>query len=150
MISARVAESIAILGATLEADGFLRRGVNYWYRQGGDLVQVVNVQRSRWGEQHYVNVSFWLMRLGTAKWPREQDCHVRMRCDDVCRSGHRLQSALDAESKMRVDVKRIVSRELLPFLRATTTSEGLAAKKRRALLKRVAVVVKAQRLLGVE
>ena len=150
MKNPKTVQAINVLAAKLQADGFVRRGRVSWYRRGADLIQVVNLQKSQWGEQYYVNVSYWLLPLGSAKWPREQDCHVRMRCDDAIRSGRRIHQSLDAEYKGKVDVATIVVDELLPFLKATSTTAGLAARSRRSLLRRVAVVLRAQRLLGID
>lgn len=43
--------------------GFTRKG-DSWYRRSEEIVEVVNLQKSQWGAQFYLNYGIWLRALG--------------------------------------------------------------------------------------
>lgn len=58
--------------------GFSKSGGS-WYRSTDDVITVVELQKSQYGSQYYVNLALWLRSLGDATAPKEQECHVRTR-----------------------------------------------------------------------
>lgn len=41
----------------LKPHGFNRRG-NYWRLDDGELIKIINLQKSQWGNQYYINYGF--------------------------------------------------------------------------------------------
>jgi hypothetical protein len=65
-------------------DGFMKdagfsKKNGSWYRTTDEVITVVDLQKSQYGLQYYVNLALWLRPLGEAKTPKEQVCHVRTR-----------------------------------------------------------------------
>jgi hypothetical protein len=58
--------------------GFSKKGGS-WYRTTDDVITVVQLQKSQYGLQYYVNIALWLRPLGAATTPKEQMCHIRTR-----------------------------------------------------------------------
>jgi capsule polysaccharide export protein KpsC/LpsZ len=84
----------------LKSQHFAKKGGS-WFRTGDDVITVVQLQKSNYGLQYYVNVALWLRPLGEATFPKEQTCHVRSRLDDlVGLEQDRLRRLLDLESDM--------------------------------------------------
>ena len=52
-----------------------------WHRDRGEVISVLNVQKSQWGDEHYVNLGVYLKALGDEKRPAESRCHVRCRAN---------------------------------------------------------------------
>lgn len=60
--------------------GFKKHG-RTWHRVTPDAIHTINVQRSQWGSEYYLNVGTYLRALGKEMTPPEFRCHVRSRID---------------------------------------------------------------------
>jgi hypothetical protein len=67
----------AITGALAEHD-FRKRG-DSWYRETAEAVTVVQLQKSEWGGQFYLNLAVCIRAIGCKPLPKEHECHVRVR-----------------------------------------------------------------------
>jgi len=118
------------LDAVLLERGFTRKALT-WFAESPETIVVVNLQKSQWGEQYYVNLAVWVKALGESKAPpKEQLCHVRIRLTSL--ADHRVEDALDLTSNQLKDAERkqIVESYLvhaaLPFLDECRTVKDLA------------------------
>ena len=66
------------LKAPLKAAGFRKTG-STWRRASHTSVAVLNVQKSQWGPEHYINLGVYYFSLGSDTSPPENRCHVRER-----------------------------------------------------------------------
>ncbi len=48
---------VNIFDNILKPNGFKRKG-NYWRLDGDELIKIVNLQKSQWGNQYYINYGF--------------------------------------------------------------------------------------------
>lgn len=71
-----------LLDETLHALGFKRKGT-LWTRSANDVYQSVEMQKSQFGEQYYINLGVWLTALGSPQNPRDKDMHIRLRADSL-------------------------------------------------------------------
>ena len=71
-----------VVATVLRAAGFAKKG-DGWYRESDEVLEVFNVQRSQFGGQHYLNYALWLKALGEPVYPKEHQCHIRLRADTV-------------------------------------------------------------------
>lgn len=133
----------------------LRRRASTWYVDGIDAIGVVNLQRSKWGSQYYVNVGLWLRALGDSTSPSEVECHVRTRIGRILPSrAEELVTLLDLEADVTTEDRRarlgsILERDLFPLIqRLSNTSDLTGSSERRAVLAVSLVTLDAQRLLG--
>ncbi|RWC60005.1 DUF4304 domain-containing protein [Mesorhizobium sp.] len=58
------------------------RKTNY-YRERPETICVLNLQKSSWGPQFYLNAAVWLTRLGPERRPKEYNCHIRWRVNSL-------------------------------------------------------------------
>ncbi|WP_192357157.1 DUF4304 domain-containing protein [Mesorhizobium mediterraneum] len=58
------------------------RATNY-YREWPEAVCVLNLQKSAWGPQFYLNAAIWLTRFGAERRPKEHKCHIRWRINSL-------------------------------------------------------------------
>ena len=72
----------AQLSPGLKALGFKKKA-RTWTRETPDAFQVVNLQKSAFGEQVYVNVAVYLKALGDETSRPEHRCHIRARLERV-------------------------------------------------------------------
>lgn len=139
------------LADTLRAAGFARKRPSSWFRSTPDVVQVVNLQKSQWGDQYYVNFAVWLLALGHAELPPQAQCHVRLRADDIVSSKVELRRLLDLDVQVadrRAAFARVLADELLPFADEARTLAGLRRLARVKRLKNALVLARARALLS--
>jgi hypothetical protein len=111
-----------------------------WYRTGEDVVTVVELQKSQYGKQYYVNVALWILSLGEAKTPKERRCHVRTRLSRLV--GDReaeLSRLLDLESPLADDERRgalteFLGAQMAPVIDVTVSVETLRSPEGQRLV----------------
>ncbi|MDX8498412.1 DUF4304 domain-containing protein [Mesorhizobium sp. VK4C] len=80
------------------------RGTNY-YRDGTETICLLNLQKSSWGPQFYLNAAVWFTRLGPNRRPKESNCHIRWRVNSLMQdeASKMFAQALDLECPMPDD-----------------------------------------------
>lgn len=78
-ISTELAEA---LNGAFKPFKFRRRGKN-WYRVTDDLYSIVNIQKSPWGEEYYVNIGFSPSGHARNSWIAVSKCWVRFRVESI-------------------------------------------------------------------
>jgi len=131
--------------------GFSRKG-NSWFRRGEEIVQVVNLQKSRWGNQYYLNYALWLLALGETSLPREEMCHVRKRVDDLVANEKQFNELLDLENDIPAEeraalLSKMLTSDLVPFIDKSSSIAGLRELFVKGMLEGGFVYVDAKRLL---
>jgi Domain of unknown function (DUF4304) len=91
-----------ILNDELVALGFKRKAT-YWYRASNDVIHVVGLQKSRWGEQHYLNLAVWVSKIEKRDFPKVRECHIQCRLDAFPETPDDLSRALDEEDSWKID-----------------------------------------------
>lgn len=127
-----------------------------WYLPGEEIIGVVNLQKSQYGRQYYINVGLWLRALSDARYPREQQCHVRTRIEQVFEGMElHIESLLDLDRSM--DEKRreegigeLLNGKLLPLLSTLSSLDSLRSPHGREFLAACLVTGEAQSLLANE
>jgi hypothetical protein len=147
----KVIDPLRLAIAEVLADvGFTRRGLS-WFRSSDDVVEVVNLQKSQYGSQYYVNYAIWLRRLGDASFPKEEHCHIRMRASTICAS-EELRRLLDLESDIDGDARRsafarLLTNEFVPFSDSCRSLAGLRQLYEQGRFKQAMVDARAKALL---
>lgn len=110
-----------------EAD-FVKKGQS-WYLDGEDAVIVVNLQKSNWADEYYVNIGIWIKALSSIDFPKENQYHLLHRLErcfpedrELIQQSTSLElSNLQALSKFTEFLKLRV----VPFLRDCTRKHKL-------------------------
>jgi Domain of unknown function (DUF4304) len=120
----------AMLSVLREA-GF-RVQSNTWHKSCQDTLLVVNLQKSQWGPQYYINLAVWVRQLGEALKPKEYQCHIRERATSLpSEEAKRLERALDLADESLSPEERaaciagFIKETALPFLDSLSTLEGI-------------------------
>jgi hypothetical protein len=143
-------ELLAILNTHLAPMGFARRR-STWYRATEDLVQAVNLQKSQWGNQYYLNVGIWIVALGRSSSPALHRCHVRWRVNELPRA-RSLERLLDLEHEMPDDARAkklgaVLQKSLAPFVARFSGEAALKALSKRDDFNDTFIVPRARRYL---
>jgi hypothetical protein len=95
------------------ANGYKPVGKIYFYKEYPEVVCVLNLQRSAWGPQHYINAGVTLTRLTTTRRPKFSGLHILWRADSLGPEERKsaLSRALDLEVAMDDAVRYRVIRE---------------------------------------
>jgi len=67
----------------LKVAGYKKKDFN-WSRMNDETCLIVNIQKSRWGEWAYVNMGVFVYLLRSEVNPKQYQCHIRFRLEDVC------------------------------------------------------------------
>ncbi len=134
----------------LKPEGFKRDGRN-WRRDLPELILVVNLQRSRWGANFYLNIGVFVKAIHGEPWdirdrsrPRSEESHYRIRLEDLFADQqivppnkisaavermHRLLDFLDriGAARREAELTAIIEERLIPFLRRCKDEAGLRA-----------------------
>jgi Domain of unknown function (DUF4304) len=120
-----IEDPVAVL---LKANGFRKRRRTWWLAQS-DTILVINLQKSEWGPNFYINLGVYLRALGTEETPPEYRCHLRTRADRLVDGPSVFVDALNLESGLSADDRRRILGEVLessalPWLRARSSEES--------------------------
>jgi hypothetical protein len=129
-----------------------------WYRQEKGALQVVNLQKSNFGLQFYVNICFVPdgMEIDGMPRPKEHKCPIRIRLDDAFpQRQNKIKATFDLEDTSLSDrerdanVSEIVSTLILPFLENMKDAPSIKNSIESGLLDRGMVYLSAKRFLGI-
>jgi len=135
------------------AQGLERRRAN-WYRRSDGVVTVLNVQKSLYGPQYYVNWGFFLTDLGDASHPSVPDCQVTTRLEAILpEHEEEIEQLLDLAAPLDEDQRRDGLKQLLRLAHErlrVTTKEDIRDRIADGTLADAAIDLEAQALLGLE
>ena len=148
-VSGKIIEE-AIAGVLKEA-GFKKKGTT-WYLNAHECICVVNLQKSQWGEQYYVNLGVSLKRLAPASSPNESQCHIRERLSEIVPNKSQCEKTLNLEesfpTQQRIAIITGMLREhALPFLLSLESSDGIRKALRSGRLRLAVVTLSAKKFL---
>lgn len=114
----------------LGAAGYCRKGQS-WYLRGPGSIVVVNLQKSPYAEQFYINVGIWLNRFGIVEFPAENSCHIQVRLtalfpEDVMMLEKACSLAEATDDDMR-SLADFLQSNAVPFLAECLTEAGVMA-----------------------
>lgn len=107
----------------LERAHFLKRGQS-WYLEGRDATVVLNLQKSDWADDYFINVGIWLNSLGESRYPDANDCHLSFRLEGLFRAEQQLirdgASLERGDAGMVEDLANFIGAQVVPFLQECT------------------------------
>lgn len=130
--------------AALKDARFLRKS-GTWYRDTEETVLVVDVQRSNFGQQYYINLGILVKGLSqklTRLPPKENECHVRLRLESLMPEAEEQvrQVLLDLEnesigfSERQQRIREHIAGVAIPFLIQCSTRAGICEANRNGRL----------------
>ncbi|WP_437631010.1 DUF4304 domain-containing protein [Sorangium sp. So ce854] len=123
---------------------FLRKS-GIWYHDTEEAVLVVDVQRSNFGQQHYINVGVFV-KISSQKLarlpPRENECHIRLRLESLMPEAEEesVRALLDLDNQSigsaerQKRIRELVVGVVIPFLLQCGTHAGIREAKRNGRL----------------
>ena len=122
----------AALSDELRPVGFVKKGAT-WYLRKQDVIAVLNLQKSNYDSTHFLNLGFWLREIDDVQNPKDEQCHVRTRAEEIWPTetpniAELLTIDATCDDAERLAAIRSFTREkVLPLLLAGTTIPGLLA-----------------------
>jgi hypothetical protein len=104
-----------------------------WYSPKQEVRTVLNLQKSQYGPRYYFNVGFYLDVMPDVRYPKEEDCQIRVRLDSLFPD---LREDLNALLDLGTDIDDahrtsrltdILISRLRPLLEDASTLNGLRA-----------------------
>jgi len=140
--------------AANEVNGFSKRRCT-WYRRHPDTILVLDLQKSEYGGQYYINLAVALRALNPDEYPRENKCDIRLRLDDVVDDTERMRGAFDLEDRsITADERAQYVRKFLEqgakWLQRQTTLETIGEELRSNASARNRTMLQARRFLKID
>jgi hypothetical protein len=105
----------------LKEEGFKKKGTS-WYFETPECISVLDLQKSQWGGQHYINLGVFVKQFDATPFPKEHQCHIRGRLSEIVADKTQFERYLDlednsfsVEQKLRAIVETI-QKDALPLL----------------------------------
>ncbi|HEX5751171.1 MAG TPA: DUF4304 domain-containing protein [Archangium sp.] len=105
---------------------------NTWHKPCQDTILVVNLQKSQYGDVHYINLGVWVRLLGENEAPKEYQCHIRQRATSLrTEKAKALEQALNfvdtamSPEEREALIAEFMRTEAIPFLESIATMEGI-------------------------
>ena len=122
----------ALRSVLLDCD--FKKKSDSWYWSNDTVVLVVNLQKSQYGPQYYVNCGVALKSLGAVAFPKEHHCHIRFRLTGVVSDKERMkvESVFDLENsrfsdqERREEITKLIRTTALPILKGCTSVDGMS------------------------
>ena len=124
-----------------------------WYARNQEITTVLNLQKSEYGPKYYLNVALCLNQANDAKYPKEWECHIRARVNQLLPDlRQELQELLDLsttvdEASRAGRLEDILQRRLRPIIESASSLQGLRQLFAEGTLKDVAIKPQATKLL---
>lgn len=145
----------SIITNQLKPNGFRKRGLN-WYKRTDDTICVVNLQKSSYGGQYYINLGVFVTALDTSiDCPPEYECHIRERLTSIVPNRSQLEQALnlegrDMDTKDRVDaISESIQKYGLPWLVNFATLDSIRSTLNADTDEKLNVFVGLKQFLGI-
>lgn len=134
------------LGAPLVEAGFKKKS-DSWYWRNDEIVLLVNLQKSQYGDQYYVNCGVALKSLGAVEFPKEHHCHIRFRLTAVVSDEERkgIEAVFDLENdslsdhQRKDEIPRLIRDIALPILNGCSSRDGITEALRSGKLAKAMV-----------
>jgi hypothetical protein len=130
------------IDSSLRSEGFQHKP-GTWYREQEESILVVNLQKSNFGEQYYINLGVMLKGNSSVRLPpKEHECQVRLRIEAATPVEEQALTALlnledrsiEASDRER-RVQALMAEHALPFLLQCSTRAGIQQAHRDGKLK---------------
>jgi len=132
-----------------------RKKSGSWYIAGPDAVVVLNLQKSNYASNYYINIGLWFTGVGPANHPRPTYCHLQTRAESLVDDTYRplLEALLTVESEWpkgehQRGLLEILDSQISPYIEAGQTLTGLATSVGQRLLAKSLLDGDGQRFLS--
>jgi hypothetical protein len=147
-----------VIDGVLSQQGFKKRG-STWYRQNAGTLQAVDLQKSAYGGQFYVNLCFAPegMSVEGMPFPKVHKCPVWIRIGSAfadhrsqCEELFDLEQQGVAEAERTIGIQQILIQLVVPFFNQLRESNDLKLAIENGTFKGGAVTLAARKHLGIE
>ena len=126
-----------------------------WYRHHPETILVLDLQKSDYSGQYYVNLAVALRGLNPEEFPSEERCHIRIRLDKVIDDQKTVLTVFDLENRALTDNERCQQiREMIgrgsQWLEELATPEAIARRLSSNESLRNRTTVQARRFLNIK
>ena len=112
------------LNDVLKIEGYKKKNSSF-YKHTSDLILIINLQKSIYGDEIFINITIWLKVLDDQEWPLYYKGHLRSRIGGLVTNPKMLADSLDyrndnddiqlIKNKMNYAVN-VIRDEVVPYL----------------------------------
>jgi hypothetical protein len=122
------------VAAVARAGGF-KGGPRTWRKEVPLGLAVLNLQKSSWGPQYYINFGVYVRALGPLTEPRAEQCHYSARAESTFSASEEWQperwedllnlECVESDEVRQREIEMFLSEDVLPFMEQIGTDAGL-------------------------
>jgi Domain of unknown function (DUF4304) len=135
-----------IIKKSLSKAGYSKKS-DTWYFRNDEVVLLVNLQKSQYGNQYYLNCGVGLKSLGVVDFPKEYQCHIRFRIEGVMPEGSEkniaallnLEDMSISEIQRKDEISKLIAEYVLPTLTALSSINGISETIHSGVLKKAMI-----------
>lgn len=142
---------IQLMHENMKPHNFRKKG-NTWYRVMSGLTQIVNLQKSAYGDYYYINIGICIHDLSKSDYVPENQCDLRARANELLpdlsdKITELLQNSKSvADSKLRASLSCVIE-DLIKLMDKCDSVNALREQLQQGNLGMMAITVKARKLL---
>jgi hypothetical protein len=104
-----------------------------WYLNEKEIIKVVNLQKSNYGNQYYVNLGVYFKGIDADNnVPKEQQCHIRTRLNSWIINSQKnynylfnLDTLIISKEEFEMEMKKCIIDNVIPQLNAIESKEKI-------------------------
>src|SRR6187402_3646282 len=93
-----------IVNSEMTALGYKRLGL-HWYKPYSEVIHVVELRKSQWGDYYTLNLAIWVNKLGLNKHPKSRECNLQVAINRVDGCPDDIDAALNQEDYWKMDAE---------------------------------------------
>ena len=123
-------ELLSVLNNVLSLADYSKRD-STWYKNTPEVILVVNLQKSDFGGQYYINLGISFKAIQKEQYPQENKCHIRMRLDNLTPNRDETLNIFNLEKcseSQELLIIKVIQNVAVPWLEALITIEAIKSK----------------------
>lgn len=144
-----------IIKKSLSEAGYVKKS-DTWYLRNDEVVLLVNIQKSQYGDQYYLNCGVGLKSLSSVEFPKEHQCDIRFRIEDAIPEGNEknisalfnLEDISVSEAQRKDGISKLIAEYVLPTLHALSSIRGISEAIHSGVLAKAMVHKQVKDLVG--
>lgn len=142
-----------VIDSILSRQDFQRKKKS-WYLLNEETIEIVDLQKSDYGDSWYINLAIYLRSLGVEKYPAEYKSHIRSRLEMLVDDREDYESLTNLGSTMAEDdrrkrFERYFRGYALPWLNAGRDVSSIKDGLKNRLIQRHSLTLLAADYLGI-
>lgn len=145
----------SVIDSITSSVNFRRKG-DTWYSESNDFHILINLQKSNWGKQFYLNLGVSIKGKPDGSLPQEKDCNLRVRLSELFLDQKYFDQIMDFENDQisitirKETIENAIANIAIPFLESINTISSMKERVSSGVIKLYWIDLDLKKILGIE